>query len=302
MLPIISIILSLGLASCNNTTNPSTNNQKKKILTTFSIPADMVKNVAGDAATVESLIKPGKEIHNYEPTPSDLAKAQDADLILDNGLNLEAWFEKFLAQLNQVNRVTLTEGIEIIPIKEGNYQNKPNPHAWMSPKNALIYVENIRQALVKVDPPNEAKYNANANAYQEKIKAIDKKLETTLKELPENNRYLVTCEGAFSYLARDYNLKEVYLWAINAEQQSTPKQIEKVINTVKDKDIPVVFCESTISNKSQLQVASETGATYGGTLYVDSLSLPDGPVPTYLKLLEYDVNTITKGLLNQKEK
>ena len=191
ILPVISIILITFLGSCNNSNNNSTNNNKKKILTTFSIPADMAKNVAGDAAIVESLIKPGTEIHSYEPTPTELAKAQDADLILDNGLNLEAWFEKFLGQINKAKRVTLTEGITTIPIAEGAYENKPNPHAWMSPKNGLIYVENIRKALVTIDPTNEAIYNANAKAYQEKIKLIDQTLEKKLKDLPENQRYLV---------------------------------------------------------------------------------------------------------------
>lgn len=303
ILLIIAIILGIALTGCKNPNTSQTNtNNKKKILVTFSILADMAKNVAGDAAIVESLIKPGTEIHSYEPTPSDLAKAQEADLILDNGLNLEAWLEKFLGENNKSNRVALSKGIESIPIREGPYENKPNPHAWMSPKNALIYLENIRQALVNLDPANANIYNTNAQAYKEQIKAIDQKLEQKLKQLPSHHRYLVSCEGAFSYLARDYNLQEVYLWPINSEQQSTPKQIEKVINVVKAKQIPAVFCETTISNKGQLQVADETGAKYGGTLYVDSLSLPNGPVPTYLKLLEYDVETITNGLLNKKEK
>jgi manganese transport system substrate-binding protein len=190
----------------------------------------------------------------------------------------------------------LSEGIQPINIAENSYQGKPNPHAWMSPQNALIYVENIRKALSKADPVNAATYAANAKAYSQQILAIDTKLKQTISTIPPDQRYIVSCEGAFSYLARDYGLKEVYIWPVNAEQQATPKQVEKVIETVKAKKIPTVFCESTVSDKAMQQVVKETGAKYGGVFYVDSLSPPDGLTPTYLKLLEYNVNTLIKGL------
>ena len=309
----VGIVLTLWLGGCNvsgdessstiNSNNSKVNeeqtdtNGKKKVVTTFTILADMARNVAGDQLEVESITRIGAEIHGYEPTPSDLTKAQDADLILYNGMNLERWFEKFYNNLGDVDSVLLTEGIEPIPIAEGPYQDKPNPHAWMSPRNALIYVENIRQAFVEIDPDNADSYNANAAAYSEKLKAIDQQLKTDLARLPSNQRYLVSCEGAFSYLTRDYQLKEIYMWPINAAQQSTPKQIQKVIEQVKQDSVPTVFCESTVSNEGQKEVTKETGASYGGTLYVDSLSTKDGPVPTFLDLLEYDASTITQGLL-----
>lgn len=303
--------LTVGLTSCNQsnltstseqtsstTTNSSANTKaQKKVLTTFTVIADIARNVAGDKLQIESITKVGAEIHGYEPTPSDLVKAQDADLILYNGLNLEAWFEQFLGNLQDVPSVLLTEGIEPIPIAEGRYANKPNPHAWMSPQNALIYVENIRKAFIKLDPDNADTYNANAQAYSEKLKEIDRQLRADLEQIPENQRYLVSCEGAFSYLARDYGMKEIYMWAINADQQSTPKQIQSVIEAVKANDVPTIFCETTVSDEGQKQVAEATGARFGGNLYVDSLSSPDGAVPTYLDLLEYDTRTIANGLL-----
>ncbi len=270
---------------------------KKKVVTTFTILADMARNVAGDRLVVESITRIGAEIHGYEPTPSDLIKAQDADLVLYNGMNLERWFEPFYGNLKDVPSVLLTEGIEPIPIAEGPYQNKPNPHAWMSPRNALIYVENIRKAFVELDPENAEIYNANAAAYSEKLKAVDRQLQMDLERLPVKQRYLVSCEGAFSYLARDYGLQEIYMWPINAEQQSTPKQIQGVIEAVKTNNIPTVFCESTVSNEGQKEVAKATQAIFGGDLYVDSLSSDSGPVPTFLALLEYDARTITNGLL-----
>ena len=268
---------------------------KFKVVTTFTIIQDMAQNIAGDAATVESITKPGAEIHDYEPTPKDIVKAQSADLVLWNGLNLERWFEKFFQNVKDKPAVVVTDGIEPISIHEGPYTGNPNPHAWMSPSNALIYIENIKNALVKYDPQNKETYEKNAALYAQKIKELDKPLREKLAQVPEAQRWLVTSEGAFSYLTRDYGFKEAYLWPINAEQQGTPQQVRKVIETVKVNNIPVVFSESTISPKPAKQVAKETGAKYGGVLYVDSLSNKKGPVPTYIDLLNTTVSTIAKG-------
>ncbi len=272
---------------------------KKRVVTTFTIIAEMAQNVAGDAATVESVTKPGAEIHGYEPTPGDIVKAQKADLILWNGLNLERWFERFFRNLRKVPSAVLTEGITPIGIEEGPYVGKPNPHAWMSLQNAAIYVENIRKALVKIDPANAATYTANAAAYTAKFQAIEAGVRAKLERVPPDQRWLVTSEGAFPYLARSLGLKELFLWAVNADQQGTPQQVRKVIDSVRANRIPVVFSESTVSDKAMKQVAEETGARYGGVLYVDSLSDAQGPVPSYLRLLAYDVETIVKGLLGE---
>ncbi|EOX4860571.1 TPA: metal ABC transporter substrate-binding protein [Haemophilus influenzae] len=270
-------------------------NAKFKVVTTFTVIQDIAQNVAGDAATVESITKPGAEIHEYEPTPKDIVKAQSADLILWNGLNLERWFERFFQNVKDKPAVVVTEGIQPLSIYEGPYKDAPNPHAWMSPSNALIYIENIKNALVKYDPQNAAVYEKNAADYAQKIKQLDEPLRAKLAQIPEAQRWLVTSEGAFSYLAKDYNLKEGYLWPINAEQQGTPQQVRKVIDLVRKNNIPVVFSESTISAKPAQQVAKESGAKYGGVLYVDSLSAKNGPVPTYIDLLNVTVSTIVKG-------
>ena len=269
---------------------------KLKVVTTFTIIADMARNVAGDAAVVESITKPGAEIHDYQPTPGDLVRAQGAQLVLWNGLNLERWFEKFFHRLRKVPGVVVTEGVVPMSISEGPYSGKPNPHAWMSPENGIIYVNNIRDALVKYDPAHADIYRANAEAYKKKIADTVGPIRATLDRLPEQQRWLVTSEGAFSYLARDFGLKELYLWPINADQQGTPQQARRVIDAVKKHHIPAVFSESTVPDAPARQVARETGAHYGGVLYVDSLSEPDGPVPTYLDLLRVTSETIAKGL------
>ena len=266
-----------------------------RAVTTFTVIQDIAQNVAGDRALVESITRPGAEIHDYQPTPLDVVRAQAADLVLWNGFNLERWFERFFQNVKEVPSTVLTEGIEPMGITEGPYSGKPNPHAWMSPANALIYVENVRKALAKHDPANAEAYAKNAAAYSAQIKALDEPLRKRLGAIPQNQRWLVTSEGAFSYLARDYGLREAYLWPINADEQGTPQQVRRVIDLVRKNKIPVVFSESTISDRAARQVARETGARYGGVLYVDSLSAAGGPVPTYLDLLKVTVETIVKG-------
>ncbi len=269
---------------------------KFKVVTTFTVIADMVRNVAGSAAAVSSITKPDAEIHNYQPTPRDIVRSQDADLIIYNGMNLELWFDKFFKNLDGVHRVVVTEGIVPMGITQGPYAGKPNPHAWMSAKDALIYVDNIRAALVKYDGKNAATYNANAQKYSAEITAAVEPFRAIFAALPEGNRWLVTSEGAFSYLTRDFGLKELYLWPINADAQGTPQQVRNVIDKIREHKITDVFSESTISPAPAQQVARETGARYSGVLYVDSLSSPDGPVPTYIDLLKVTLKTITDGL------
>lgn len=269
---------------------------RPKVVTTFTVLADMARNVASEAAEVVSVTKPGAEIHGYEPTPQDIVRALDADLVLWNGLNLEIWFEQFLRNLGDVPSATLTDGIDPIPIAEGAYEGQSNPHAWMGMEAAMTYVDNIEAALAEIDPENAETYAANAQDYKAEIRNTIEPLRARVAALPEARRWLVTCEGAFSYLARDLGLRELYLWPMNADQTGTPQQVRRVIDGVRENDVPAVFCESTVPSDPARQVARETGAEFGGILYVDSLSGPDGPVPTYLDLLRVTAETVAEGL------
>ncbi len=289
---------AIALAASLSATDASAQATPRKplrVVTTFTVIQDIAQNVAGTAAIVESITKPGAEIHDYQPTPLDVVKAQSADLVLWNGLNLERWFERFFDNVKDVPSAVVTDGIEPMGIKEGPYEGRPNPHAWMSTANALIYVENIRKALSAADPAQAETYAANAKAYAESIRAMDAPLRARLDKVPAEKRWLVSSEGAFSYLSRDYGWREAYLWPINADEQGTPQQVRRLIDTVRKNRIPAVFSESTISDRAAKQVARETGAQYGGVLYVDSLSAANGAVPTYLKLMEVTVDTIAKG-------
>ncbi len=275
---------------------PAIADERMKVVTTFTVLADMAQNVAGEAADVVSITKPGAEIHGYQPTPQDIVRASDADLILWNGMNLELWFEQFLSNMDDIPSATLTDGVDPINIGSGSYEGKPNPHAWMGLGNAIIYIDNIAAAMAAQDPDNAEVYMANADAYKAQIRATIEPLRAAVADIPADRRWLVTCEGAFSYLARDFGMKDLYLWPMNADQNGTPQQVRKVIDGVRDNNIPVVFCESTVNTAPAKQVARETSASYGGELYVDSLSEADGPVPTYLDLLTVTSQTVADGL------
>ncbi len=290
----IAVLIILFLAGCGAEEKPD--DGKFKVVTTFTVIADMARNVAGDAAEVVSVTRPGAEIHGYQPTPGDLTRALDADLILWNGLNLELWFEQFLSNLGDKPSVTVSDGIDPISIGSGAYEGKANPHAWIGADAAMIYIDNIRDALVNHDPDNAESYQANADAYKAQVRATLDPLRTRIASIPADKRWLVTCEGAFSYLARDFGLRELYLWPMNADAVGTPQQVRKVIDGVRQNNIPVVFCESTVNTDPAKQVARETGARYGGELYVDSLSGEGGPVPTFLDLLRVTSQTVADGL------
>ncbi|MDN3495351.1 metal ABC transporter substrate-binding protein [Planococcus sp. APC 4015] len=294
---LIAAVAALG--GCAGTPGPEAGqpagDDRPVVLTTFTVLADIAQNVAGEHLRVESITKVGAEIHGYEPTPRDVARAADADLILDNGLNLELWFEQFVDSAD-VPHVVVSDDIDVIDISEDAYAGTPNPHAWMSPVNAQAYVTAIVDAFSELDPANADDFAANGDDYRTELEVVQTDLETALRTLPENQRALVTCEGAFSYLARDVGLTEQYIWPVNAEQQATPQQIARTIEFVRDNDVPAVFCESTVSDKPMQQVVEATGARFGGTLFVDSLSEPGGPVPTYLDLLRHDADTIVAGL------
>jgi len=284
------------LGACAGDGNPGgRTDDRPVVLTTFTVLADMAQNVAGDHLRVESITKTGAEIHGYEPTPGDIRRASEADLILDNGLNLEVWFAQFVENID-VPHVVVSAGVQEMPIAEGAYEGKPNPHAWMSPLNAQIYVDNMVEAFSDLDPANAADFAANGAKYRAELQAVHDELIGELAELPENERALVSCEGAFSYLARDAGLTEKYIWPVNAEQQATPQQIASAIEFVRRNDVRAVFCESTVSDKPMHRVVEATDAVFGGILYVDSLSEPDGPVPTYLDLIRYDTETIIAAL------
>ena len=295
-------VLSLISSGCvQRTSTDQVGKDKPEVLTTFTVLADLARNVAGDRLKVRSIVKTGSEIHGYQPTPSDIEQASRADLIIENGLGLELWARKFTANIGDIPTLTLSDGMEPLLIAEDAYAGKPNPHAWMSPQRTMAYVDHLEQAFSKLDPDGADQFKANAFAYKKSLQRLDQELRSALETIPPERRVLVSCEGAFTYLASDYGLEEAYLWPVNAESQVTPKRMARLIETVRNRKIPAVFCESTVSDKAQRQVAAESGARFGGTFYVDSLSKADGPAPSLLKLQRHNVALLINGLADLTE-
>ncbi len=302
---LIFSMLFFILTGCESSLNDLKQNQikvsKPIVLTTFTVIADIASNVAGDRLQVNSITKVGSEIHGYKPTPSDVIKGSKARLIVENGLGLELWASEFINASGNVSKITLSEGIEPLLIEGDVYAGKPNPHAWMSPLKAIHYVDKLVDAFIKIDPAGRETYIINAKNYKQKLIELDKELRSKISRIPLEKRILISCEGAFTYLTNDYGMKEAYLWPVNAESQVTPKRIVNLINTIKEKEIPTIFCESTVNTKVQKEVAKQSGAKYGGSFFVDSLSEANGPAPTFLKLMRHNLDLIMNGLLSISE-
>ncbi|WP_083090339.1 metal ABC transporter substrate-binding protein [Actinomyces vulturis] len=299
-----SVLTLMGtLAACSPKASSSAESQQDyetdphapRVLATFTVIADIARNVSGPHMDIRSITKPGAEIHDYEPTPDDIKSAQNASLIIKAGLGLERWFDKFTNH-SKATVVDLSEGIDPIMISGGEYNGQPNPHAWMSPINVVHYVDLLVTAFSTAAPEHADDFAKRGADYQEQLRGVMESMTQELNKLPENERALVTCEGAFSYLAKDAGLAEGYLWPVNSDNEGTPQQIASTITFVDDNHVPAVFCESTVNDKAMKQVAQSTGADFAGVLYVDSLTGPDGDAPTYLDLITYDATTITNGL------
>ena len=290
---LIFILVALTTTSCKNISKFD-NSDKKLLLVSFTVLEDIVRNIVGEEFNVKSITKPGMEVHGYQTTPSDLIKGSRAEVFIDNGFGFELWAEKFVSNL-KVKRITIANNLKPLFIGEDAYKGKPNPHAWISPKRGIIYVDTLSRALSELKPQSKTVFKKNAEIYKNKLLEIDEDFSLFLNTLKKNQKYLVSCEGAFTYLTNDYGLKEAYLWPVNAESQITPKRMAKVINLVKTNDIPAVFCESTVSSESQLAVARETGAKFGGNFFVDSLSEKNGPASSYIDLLNHNLNLIKQA-------
>lgn len=271
--------------------------QKKVVLTSFPIIADITRNVAKDLVEVVSLVPPGVDPHSYQAIPSDVIKIKSADLVLCNGLHLEESFMTFFSNLrDNVKIVEISDGVKLINISEKSDGGEPNPHAWMSVDNAIIYIRNVRKALEKLDPKNTKEYTRNSQDYEDKIKRTILPFKAKFDSMKEEDRWLVTSEGCLVYLAEYLGFKSLYLWPVNSDSERNPGQIRKVINLMRKHKIKFIFSEGTNSDKPAKQVAYETNASYGGVLYVDTLTKADGAAPTYFDLLRLSFKTITDRL------
>lgn len=266
------------------------------VLTGTTVIRSMADAVACGRLQVESLLAPGQEIHAHQPGEREQLWLGQADLVLLHGLGLQPWLAPLLALLPALPTADVTTGIQPLAIAGGPLAGRPDPHAWMSPRQALTYVANIRDAFIALDPAHASTYQSCAARYSADLKRVDEQLRQQLASIPPAQRLLVSCEGSLAYIAADYGLEQISLWPSQATPTVEPERLAAVATTVRERRLPAVFCESTFDDSQQRQVAKASGARFGGTLHTDSLSNPDGLAPSYIELLRYNADLIQQGL------
>lgn len=298
--------LALLAAACNSAADgEETGGEGEKLLlvTTYSILADMVEQVAGERAEVYSMVPIGANPHEYEPLPRDVQKVQDADAIFYNGLNLEAgngWFENLLKTAGKSGEeapvYALTEGISPIYLESKGLEGQPDPHAWLDLQNGIRYVENVRDALIEVDPEGQEYYEERARAYIQEIEQLHQEIIREVAQIPEEQRLIVTSEGAFKYFGQAYGFETAYIWEINSENQGTPEQIQSIVSRVRQSQVPALFVETSVDRRSMETVSRETGVPIAGEVFTDSLAPRGEAGDTYLEMMRHNAQTFLQGL------
>ncbi len=300
----ILFVLMLGLTACSSNPAPKEDDGKIKVVSSFTIVTDMAEQIGGDLVDVYNLVPTGTDPHEYEPKPDDIKAATDADVLFYNGMNLEGgkagWFLKMVDSVNQKeeNVFDLNKGIEPkYLVDEQGRDEEINPHSYLDPKVGIKMTENLRDALIQIDPENKDTYEKNTEEYLNRLNEIDKKYIEDINSIPEERRILVTSERAFQYMTESYGLKEAYVWEIDTEELGTTEQIKTLINFLKKEKPPVLFMESNVDPKPLETVSNETGIPiYKEAIYSDEIGKKGDVVDTYIKLLEHNIRIIEDGL------
>ena len=309
-LPLTSLMacLSVGLAGCaampfqmglpfaERSVAPLKRDGRPLVLTGFTVMRSMAEAVACGRLQVESLLAPGQEIHAHQSGKREQSWLAQADLVLVHGLGLQPWLPPLLDGLPDLPTADVTAGIKPLMISSGPLAGQPDPHAWMSPTQALVYVNNIRDAFIRLDPANASTYQSCAQRYSAQLRRVDQQLRERLSTIPRAQRVLVSCEGSLAYLGADYELEQMYLWPPQAEPRVEPSRATAVAAEVRARGVPAVYCESTFDDSPQRDLADKAGVRFGGPLFTDSISGLDGLAPSYIELLRHNADLIKRGL------
>ena len=271
--------------------------QPLKVVASFSVLGDLVKNVGGDAIALTTLVGPDGDAHVYTPTPSDAKTVADAKLLFVNGLGLEGWLPRLVAASGRhAELVEATKGIMPRTAPSEGGTTEIDPHAWQSVANAKIYVANIRDALAAADPADAPVYATNASTYLERLDGLDREVRAAVATIPADRRKLVSTHDAFGYFAGAYGITFIAPQGVSTDTEPTAKDVAAIIIQVKTQHIPAVFLEKLGDPRLMARIASESGARLGGTLYSDSLSPPGGDAPTYIDMIRHNIRELTRAL------
>jgi len=285
--PVLSLLFGLVLIV------PASAETRLNVVTSFSILADFVRQVGGDKVTVTSLVGPDSDVHVYTPTPHDAKDVGAARLLIVNGLGLEGWLPRLQqASGSKAPIVVATQGIN--PRKRGL---DADPHAWQSASNAMVYVRNIRDALVAADPADAETFKANAERYLTELAALDREVRAEIEKIPPERRKVISTHDAFGYFADTYSIQFIAPLGVSTETEPSARDVAEIIRQVKKAQIPAVFLENFNDDRLVGRIAAETGAKIGGTLYSDALSEEKGPVPTYIAMVRHNIRALTSALV-----
>jgi zinc/manganese transport system substrate-binding protein len=289
-------VLAAGQAKAENT-----GQSKIKAVVSFSILGDLVRNVGGDRVEVENLVGPNGDVHVYSPTPGDARKLAAANVVFVNGLGLEGWMTRLVVASNaKAPVVVVSKGITPRPMEEEEKSGRRiaiDPHAWQSVADAKSYVANIRDGLIAVDPAGKATYGANADAYLVKLDELENEVRVAIASIPADRRKIITTHDAFGYFGAAYGMAFIAPEGVSTEAEPSAKDVARIIIQIKKQKIPAVFLENTSDPRLMDQIAHETGASIGGTLYSDALSEPGGPAATYIEMMRHNIRQFTKALV-----
>jgi zinc/manganese transport system substrate-binding protein len=290
----LALALVLGLAGGAEAAG------KVKAVASFSILADMVKQVGGDRVEVITLVGPDGDAHVYEPTPADAKNLASANILFTNGLGFEGWMDRLEKSSGFKGKVvvasTSVKPRTMVEEEGGKKETITDPHAWQSLANGKLYVANIRDGLIAVDPDGKATYKVNANTYLDAIIKEETAVKAALAALPKERRKIITSHDAFGYFGAAYGLEVIAPEGVSTESEASAQDVAKIIRQIKAEKIPAVFMENITDHRLLDQIASETNAKIGGTLYTDALSPPDGPAGTYLDMFRNNIETLTAAL------
>jgi zinc/manganese transport system substrate-binding protein len=276
---------------------PSHADDKLKAVASISIIGDLVKNVGGDRVEVATLVGPNGDAHVFSPTPTDARTLGTAKIVFVNGMGLEGWMTRLVAVSGaKLAPIEVTAGVKPRQAEEGGH-HAIDPHAWQSLANARIYVANIRDGLKQVDPAGAAVYDANAKAYLDKLDALEREVRETIDKIPPDGRRIITTHDAFGYFGQAYGVQFIAPVGVSSDAEPSARDIAKIITQVKRQKIPAVFMENISDPRMMQQIARETGAKIGGTLYSDALSDAKGPAATYLDMMRNNVRELAKALM-----